>query len=75
MAYRLLWQWWMITTATSFRGYIVESKILHNEKQEEEVNHSKKRQQQRNLVAQNWFLTNETDLGHSCWWNYFLKFL
>lgn len=32
----------MITTVTSFRGYTDERKILHNEKQEEEVNHSKK---------------------------------
>jgi len=32
----------MITTVTSFKGYTDKSKILHNEKQEEEINYSKK---------------------------------
>lgn len=39
MGYRLLWQWWIITTDTSFRGYADESIVLHNEKQRE-ANHS-----------------------------------
>lgn len=73
MDYRSLWQWWMITTDTSFRGYADESTILHNKKHGED-NHSKKKKasntEQRNS-ERNRFLNNEIYFEHYCGWNYF----